>query len=266
MPKSRITAGVSAACGYPEPPEIFIKTLCGLGVKRIELFVNCEFETRPEYVKEIKSILDDNGAECVSLHPFTCAIDTYAMFSTYERRTQEYLDYHKRYFEAMNILGAEYFVFHGSKVNYGDEVIFDRFARLDSIAKSYGVRALQENVNQKVTGELETLKRMKAHFGGDVGFVLDTKQAVRMGWDPFDGVKALGDSIKHVHISDHGASGDCLLLGKGEMNVDAFVKTLADNGFEGAIMLELYRKGYGEPSELMDSLKLLEEAIEKAGA
>ena len=263
MADKRITAGISAACGYPEPPETFIKTLCKLGVKEIELFVNCEFETRPEYVKEIKTILDANGAKCVSLHPFTCAIDTYAMFSNYERRTQEYLDYHKRYFEAMNILGSKYFVFHGSKINYGDEIIFERFARLDGIAKSFGVKALQENVNQKVTGELETLKRMKAHFGNDAGFVLDTKQATRMGWDAFDGVKALGNSIKHVHISDHGELGDCLPLGKGEMDVDAFVKLLSDNGFDGAIMLELYRKGFGEVHELLDSLKIIEEAIAK---
>ncbi|MBQ8624024.1 MAG: sugar phosphate isomerase/epimerase [Oscillospiraceae bacterium] len=263
MQKNKITAGISAACGYPEPPEIFIKALCELGVKRIELFVNCEFETRAEYIKEIKTILDANGAECVSLHPFTCAMDTYAMFSNYERRTQEYLDYHRRYFEAMNILGAKYFVFHGSKVNYGDELIFERFARLDAIAKDFGVKVLQENVNQRVTGELETLKRMKTHFGENAGFVLDTKQAVRMGWDPIDGVKALGSSIRHVHISDHGARGDCLPLGKGEMDVDAFVKALAQNGFEGAIMLELYRRGFGEPSELIDSLKTIERAIER---
>ncbi len=263
MANNKITAGISAACGYPEPPETFIKTLCGLGVKEIELFVNCEFETRPEYVKEIKAILDTNGAKCVSLHPFTCAIDTYAMFSNYERRTREYLDYHKRYFEAMNILGSKYFVFHGSKVNYGDEVIFERFARLDEIAKSFGVKALQENVNQKVTGELETLKRMKAHFGEEAGFVLDTKQAIRMGWDPFDGVTALGSSIKHVHISDHGEVGDCLPLGKGEMDVDAFVRSLWNNGFEGSIMLELYRKGYGDVSELLESLEIVEKAIKK---
>ena len=167
MSNRRICAGVSAACGYPETTEVFVKELCRAGVGKIELFVNCEAETRPEYIREIKKILDGEGAKCISLHPYTCAIDTYALFSAYERRTEEYLDYHKRYFEAMNILGAEYFVFHGSKVNYGDEIVFGRFARLAEIAKSFGVKALQENVDKKVTGELETLKRMKAHFGSD---------------------------------------------------------------------------------------------------
>lgn len=263
MSKNKICAGVSAACGYPEQPETFIKTICSLGVKNIELFVNCEYETRPEYVKEIKAILDGEGARCVSLHPFTCAIDTYAMFSGYERRTQEYLDYHKRYFEAMNILGSEYFVFHGSKIDYGDELIFERFERLDRLAKNYGVRALQENVNQKVTGELETLVRMKKHFGSDVGFVLDTKQARRMGWDPMDGVRELKSSIKHVHISDGGKNGDCLPLGMGDMDIDGFVKALYEEGFEGAILLELYRRNFDTPDDLVRSLKILEDAIKK---
>lgn len=261
MAKSKITAGVSAACGYPEPPETFIKTICSLGVKNIELFVNCEYETSPEYIKEIKAILDGEGAKCVSMHPFTCAMDTYGLFSGYERRTQEYLDYHKRYFEAMNILGAEYFVFHGSRVNYDDELIFERFARLDNLAKGFGVKALQENVNQRVTGDLETLKRMKAHFGEDAGFVLDTKQARRMGWDPFDGVRALGNSIKHIHMSDGGAMGDCLPLGMGEMDINGFVKALSDEGFEGSILLELYRRNFDTPRDLISSLEILERAI-----
>lgn len=263
MSRSKITAGISAACGYPETPEVFVKELCRAGVKEIELFVNCEYETRPEYVKEIKRILDGEGTKCISLHPYTCAIDTYAMFSAYDRRTEEYLDYHKRYFEAMNILGAKYFVFHGSKVNYGDEIIFGRFARLAEIAKSFGVKALQENVDRKVTGELETLKRMKAYFGEEAGFVLDTKQAVRMGWEPTDGVLTLGDSIKHVHLSDHGAKGDCLLPGAGEMDIEAFIKALDEVGFEGCLMLELYRRNYGDIADLVKALRDVERMIDE---
>lgn len=263
MAKNKITAGVSASCGYPETPEVFVEKLCKAGVKKIELFVNCEAETRPEYVREIKKILDGEGAKCISLHPYTCAIDTYAMFSQYERRTQEYLDYHKRYFEAMNILDADYFVFHGSKVNYGDEIIFGRFARLAEIAKSFGVKALQENVDKKVTGELETLKRMKAHFGSDAGFVLDTKQAVRMGWEPIGGVLALGNSIKHVHLSDHGAKGDCLLPGVGEMDIKGFIKTLDEVGFKGCLMLELYRRNYGDTPDLVKALRDVERMIDE---
>lgn len=263
MAKNKITVGVSAACGYPETPEDFAKKLCRAGVKQVEIFVNCESETTPEYASELRRILDGEGGRCVSLHPYTCAMDTYAMFSAYERRTQEYIDYHKRYFEAMNILGAEYFVFHGSKVNFGDEIIFGRFARLAEVAKSFGVKALQENVDRRVTGELETLKRMRAYFGEDAGFVLDTKQAIRMGWEAIDGVKALGDSIKHVHLSDHGVKGDCLLPGVGEMDIRGFIKALSDVGFEGCLMLELYRRNYGEIPDLVRAMRDVEKMVEE---
>lgn len=262
MRGKNISVGVSAACGYPETPEVFVKELCRAGVKEIELFVNCDYETKPEYAKEIKKILDGEGARCVSLHPFTCAIDTYAMFSAYERRTQEYLDYHRRYFEAMNILNAEYFVFHGSKVYYPDELIFERFSRLRDIGESYNVTVLQENVNNKVTGELETLKRMKAHFGDKAGFVLDTKQACRMGWDPYDGVKALGKSIKHVHLSDHGKKGDCLLPFEGELDIPKFIDTLDSVGYEGCLMIELYRRNFDTVDELVQAMKRVQAAVD----
>ena len=80
MAKNKITAGVSASCGYPETPEVFVEKLCKAGVKKIELFVNCEAETRPEYVREIKKILDGEGAKCISLHPYTCAINPSCLF------------------------------------------------------------------------------------------------------------------------------------------------------------------------------------------
>lgn len=259
----KIFAGVSAACGYPEVPEVFIKKLCEAGVKRLEYFANCDYEIRRDYVKELKNICDQNGSQIVSMHPFTCAIDTYALFSDYERRTQEFIDYHKRYFEAMNILGAKYFVFHGSKRRFDDALIFERFKRLADAGKEFGVTVLQENVDQKVTGELETLKKMKNSLGDDANFVLDTKQAVRMGWNVFDGVSELKNSIRHVHISDHGEKGDCLLLGEGRLDLDAFVKALSDVGFEGTIMLELYRRAFSDVNDLIKSMKLIEQAIDR---
>lgn len=214
---SEITAGISTSCLYPEHPEITLKNLCEMGVKRVEIFVNTHSEVEPGYISELAAILKANGSQCVSLHPFTCGIDTYMLYTGYERRIKDYLEYHKRYFEAMNTLGARYFILHGNKNDYPDEVVIEGYQRLNETAKSFGATVLQENVCRCTTGNLKQLVAMKEALGDGASFVLDTKQAVRKGQNPYDFVKALGSSIKHVHFSDHGEKGDCLLPDEGKL-------------------------------------------------
>jgi sugar phosphate isomerase/epimerase len=184
------------------------------------------------------------------------------LYTGYERRIRDYLEYHKRYFEAMNILGAKYFVLHGNKNPCPDEVVIDGYYRLNEVAKQFGVMVLQENVCRCTTGELSQLLKMKKTLGDDVGFVLDTKQAVRKGLDPYDFIAELGRSIKHVHFSDHGEKGDCLLPGEGDIDTPKFISALKDVGYEGAVMLELYRKNYKADDDLINSLKYLQGVID----
>lgn len=260
MPK--IYAGVSCGCMYPEYPEVALKNLCERGISRFELFLNTHSELEPEYIRSLKEILTANGSECVSLHPFTCVADTYMLYTGYERRTRDYIEYHKRYFEAMNILGAKYFVLHGCRKDYPDSVVFERYSRLNETAKAFGVEVLQENVFQCATGRLDRLVRMKKALGDDVGFVLDVKQAVLEGLNPLDFVAELGPSIKHVHFSDHGKNGSCLLPGKGEFNSEAFVSMLKGVGFKGTIMLEVYRKAFDGYDDLYEGVKYIQDIIE----
>ncbi len=260
---SKITAGISAACLYPEHPEIGIKRLCEAGIKNIEFFPNCPSESTAEYVKGIAEIIKSNGANCVSLHSYVCSSDTYALYTGYERRINDYLDFHKHLFADMNILGAKYFILHGNKNPCPDQVVFEGYLRLNEVAKSFGVEVLQENVSRCTTGDLNQLVRMKQALGDAVGFVLDTKQAVRKNnQNPYDFVAALSNSIKHVHFSDHGEKGECLLPEQGEINTKKFVNALKSAGFEGCIMLELYRRNYRDFSDLMQGYKILSDAVE----
>ena len=261
--RGRIFSGASVACGYHELPERVLPRLCRLGIKSFEIFFNTHSELEPEYVGELKGILDDYGAECISVHPFTCGSDTYMLYSGYKRREQDYIEYHKRYFEAMNLLGARYFVLHGNKSESApDSVVFEGYLRLDDCARSFGVRVLQENVVRCTTGRLEQLVRMKKALGDRVGFVLDTKQAVRSGYDPTQFVYALGDSIKHIHFSDHGPAGDCLLPGAGELDTVGFIEALNSVGFSGGVILELYRRNFGRYEELSAGVRDIQSAID----
>lgn len=263
MNSKKIFAGVSISCGYPEYPEVTLAKFCELGIKRVEIFLNTHSESEPEYIRSLAAILKANGTKCVSLHPYTCTADTYMLYSGYERRTKDYIEYHKRYFEAMNILGADYFILHGNKADHPDSVVIEGYRRLNEAAKSFGVRVLQENVCRCTTGELSQLISMKKALGDDVGFVLDTKQAVRKKLDPYDFISALGSSIKHVHFSDHGEKGDCLLPGQGDIGCERFITALKNIGFEGSIILELYRRNYHDYHELASALLYLQGIIDR---
>lgn len=259
----RICAGVSCGCMYPEYPEVALKSLCERGVSSFELFLNTHSELEPEYIQSLKDILKSNGAECVSLHPFTCVADTYMLYTGYERRTRDYIEYHKRYFEAMNILGAKYFILHGCRKDLPDSVVFEGYSRLNETAGTFGVQVLQENVYQCATGRLDRLVRMKKALGDNVGFVLDVKQAVLEDLDPLDFVDELGSSIKHVHFSDHGKKGSCLLPGEGEFSTEQFVSRLMKAGYTGAIMLEVYRKAFKGYDELTKGVAYIQNVIDE---
>ena len=125
---------------------------------------------------------------------------------------------------------------------------------------------LQENVCRCTTGELSELLEMKRILGDGVSFVLDTKQAIRKGLDPYDFIPALGKSIKHVHFSDHGAKGDCLLPGTGDIDTRRFVRALGSVGFSGTIMLELYRSGFNSYDDLVKSMNFIQSVIDSEQA
>ena len=103
---------------------------------------------------------------------------------------------------------------------------------------------------------------MKNALGEKACFTLDVKQAVRKGISPYDFVKKLGNSIKHVHLSDHCEESDCCPVGKGRLDFQRLLKELDNVGFEGDFILELYRWGFKEPCELGENYLFIKKIIE----
>ena len=73
------------------------------------------------------------------------------------------------------------------------------------------------NVARCTGGSLEFLKDMVRQIGDNAKLVLDTKQAVRRGYNPYDFVKELGRNIVHIHLSDYNDTSDCALVGTGNV-------------------------------------------------
>ena len=253
-----LRTGVSTACLYPMPVEESLYELALGGVPQVEIFINTHSELRKSFIMDLASLLERFGVTCRSLHPFTCEIEPILLFSKYERRTADAIDYYKHYFSAMQALGAEIFVLHGNKVMGNHEIYFERFSMLSDIGREFGVAVAQENVSRCTSKSLDFLKEMKNTLGDKAKFVLDIKQAVRSGENPFSVLEALGENIVLIHMSDHGALGDCLKIGSGNFRVREFLQRLSVLSPDCTVTLELYRSAFQTVADLLQNYQVLE--------
>lgn len=256
-------SGISTACLYPLETEKSLSTLLDMDFRLFEIFFNTYGELRPPYLKSLKELLDAFGACVRSVHPFTSGFESMLLFSDYERRFLDGMDFYRHYFDAANLLGAGILVLHGqrdyAKSKITEEEYFDRYARLYELGGQYGVLVAQENVSQFRSEDPGFIRRMRAYLKDMCSFVLDIKQAVRAGRDPFEMCGAMGERIVHVHVNDHNEKTDCLLPGQGVMDFQKLKKQLLGFGYTGDFIIEVYRDSFRELNSLLAAKKLAEE-------
>ena len=254
-----MSVGISTACFYPELCENAVRYLCENGVSNIEIFFNSACELKGKIFSEIKAIVSQNATNVVSLHPFSSAFEPFMLFSDYQRRFDDGLEFYRNYFDAANELGAKILVLHGDRADRkpNDERYFERYLKLYRAGKAEGVTVAQENVWYCKSRDTEFLKRMKDTLGSEVSFVLDLKQARRAGIDYKEYIKAMGSSIVHLHINDHDEKSDCLLPLFGITDYNEVYSELKNSGFKGESIIEVYRENYGGYHQLILSQKKL---------
>ncbi|MBR0140961.1 MAG: sugar phosphate isomerase/epimerase [Ruminococcus sp.] len=250
-------AGVSTACLYPMPVEESLYQLAVNGVANVEIFINTHSELKKDFACNIADILKRFDVKCRAVHPFTCELEPLMFFSEYERRMDDILEYYRLYFSFMNIVGADIFVFHGAKGNITKELYCERYSRLFSLGKEYGVRVAVENVSRCRSSSSAFIRDIAKMLGNDFSFVLDTKQAIRSGETPFAFVEAAGKSLEHIHISDSGELGDCLPVGKGNFRFRQFFDKVNSVNPDASVILELYRNGFRGISDLVSGYNIL---------
>ena len=256
--------GVSTSCLYPLETEKALLFLLENGVRTVEIFLNSYSEAEKPFLKEIKNMLDSFSAEAVSLHPYTSVVEPFGLFSNYPRRHEETVEYYKRYFENMNIIGAKYCILHGSKKESKMPFCeyFERYERLFDLSRKEGVYLIQENVSRCTSGNIEFIREMKNSLKEKALFALDVKQCHRSEASPFKVLEIMGDNLRHVHISDSGIEGDCLCPGKGSFQTKKLFSALHNMGYEGAIIEEVYRHSYKDYGEIIEGHNYLKNCLE----
>ncbi len=247
-------SGISTACLYPMELEKALPTLISMDFRLFEVFINTFSEMTPDYLNGLKKMITGSGSTVKSVHPFTSGFESFLLFSDYERRFQDGLEFYKQYFQAANLLGAEILVLHGQRDDKRSRITerdyFEHYARLFKLGKTFGITVAQENVNLFRSDDPEFITRMRKYLRDECAFVLDIKQAVRAGRDPYVMCSAMGERIVHVHINDNNKFSDCLLPGCGTMDFQALKRLLVGFGYTGDLIIEVYRRSFDEFREL----------------
>lgn len=251
--------GISSACFYPAETKTAIERAGRLGAGCTEVFFNSASELNPEFVKELRGVSDYYGMKVASVHPFTSFAESFFLFSNYERRFPDTLDFYKRYFEAARILGAEVFVLHGARLNKdaSDEECFERIGKLAEAGKSFGVTVAQENVVKFCSQSPDYLSCMREFLKDDFHMVLDLKQAKLSGVDAFSLIDEFGDSIVHLHLSDQTEEHGCLPPGEGSFDFGKMFNILQKRNYTGSAVIELYSNNYKSDEQIRNSMEFL---------
>ncbi|MBQ8228507.1 MAG: sugar phosphate isomerase/epimerase [Clostridia bacterium] len=252
--------GISSSCFYPGNTEKAFEKACKLGAKTAEIFFNCSEEMQKPIISEIKEIKECYCVPIRTIHPYTSFAEPFMLFGGYERRTNEGIDFYKRYFEAAAYLGAEAVVIHGGKpIHQKDELnYFEVFARLCEEGNKFGVLPAHENVYMRAGSDVGFLKRLKHYLGDDFKLVLDIKQSRRCDVDEFELIRLFGKDIIQLHISDYDKSKDCIPPGEGKYDFKKLFEALKNNEYDKSALIELYAWSWENTSQIEKSVEYLE--------
>lgn len=258
-------SGISTACLYPMELENAFSTLISMKFRLFEIFINTFRELRPDYIATLKQMADESGSTVKSIHPFTSGFESFLLFSDYERRFLDGLDFYKQYFHTANLLGATILVLHGQRSSAAKDTdeksYFEHYARLFALGKTFGVTVAQENVSQFRSEDPLFIAHMRDYLGDGCAFVFDIKQAVRAGQDPYAMCDAMGNRMVHIHLNDNRPGDDCLLPGQGTMDLALLKNKLSGFGYDGDIIIEVYRRSFGGLQELEQAKKVVNAMI-----
>ena len=252
--------GVSTSCFYPLETEVSLENLGKAGIRHTEIFFNALSELKQSFVDMLLDIQNEYGITVASVHPTMSLAESFMIFSNYDRRYREAEDQYRRYSEIAASLGAKYIIMHGGKPNgiLTDEEYCERYMRLKEITRENGADILQENVVRYRAGEIEFLRSMRNILGEEAAFCIDIKQSLRCGYNPYDLIEEFYDNIKHYHISDHSISSDCLLPGDGGFDFKKLFTVLKVKGYDGSLMVEVYKDSYNSYEDIYNSFTNLE--------
>ncbi len=228
-------------------------------VDACEVFI----QTPSEYCAAFGQVVREKlgGMKCVSVHPLGTQFEQ-QLFGRSSRQVEDAFRLFTGVCDAGREMGAQYYVFHGPfgvHAPLKPERIWnlaDTFHRMQEIAAARGLTVLWENVHWCALRGPEEVRTLRTLLP-EIGFVLDTKQAHRAGFTPFEMLEAMGGQVRHVHALDVRADGSLCLPGEGTVDWKGLFAALRAQGFDGTVVLEPYEYLARDEAALQRSLTYL---------
>ena len=213
-----------------------------------------------EYDESFANLLNKNRKDMTfnSIHALTTQFEP-QLYSKNPRALEGAYYVLEKVLKAGEIIGAKNYTFHGYarikraplSINY-DECAFFTQAIIDR-CKNHGLSLAYENVHWCYYNYIGFFNEIKKRCP-DLKGTLDIKQARQSGIDYSEFLSEMGSSIATVHISDVGNDGKMCLPTRGTFNFDEMFSRLSDVGFDGAVLIEAYRKDFDKREELLSVL------------
>lgn len=134
----------------------------------------------------------------------------------------------------------------------------ERLDELSRKASEYGVSLCLENVEWAFYNRPGFFKEVKK-YAPLLKCTLDVKQARLSGYDYGEYLDEMQSDVKTVHLSDVTVDGKIRLPGKGIFDFEQLFRRLKGVGFNGDMLIEVYKNDYNDVSEISQSLDYLRE-------
>ncbi|MFO7742523.1 MAG: sugar phosphate isomerase/epimerase family protein [Anaerolineae bacterium] len=236
----RPEVGISTAAFYPGYlTEEALTAIAELGFRTVEIFLQAD----GEYTMGFGAVLDrrrrELGLQVHSLHLYATLFDLWA---PYPRMAEEVRDRFRRLLEVAAMLNATALTWHGLRYGLDNPRLVDAFLEsavwAGNEARAAGLTLCIENVSWCY---LRTPEQVWAIREADlpVAFTFDSFQAGESGVEPAALVRAMGDRLTTVHLSDYRDDGPRHLPpGQGDLDWPRLLRALQAAGYSGPLILE----------------------------
>lgn len=257
--------GISTACFFGNLlNEDALKQIGRMKIANAEIFFSARMEYKPGYVKELSRICDGEGISIRSIHSLPTQFEP-QLFSSHPRQMEEAMDVFMEVLEAGNALGAGIYVFHGPiwlktarkmRINFG--YAGERVSLLADQAKEYGLKLAYETVHWCWYQYPGFAKELLSHANTEnLFFTLDLKQVAQSGFGALEYIDGMQGRLAHVHLCDFIKTNGGEVIPKlpflGEVDWPALRAKLAEIGYSGMLMLEVYTNNYENYEALLDN-------------
>ena len=230
-----------------------------------EVFLESYCEYQPSFADVLNEYKGD--IDIHSVHTLTTQFEP-QLYSINQRAQKDSFEFLDKAMTVAEKIGAKYYTFHGGArfKKTPIKIDFDRVGKITNdiveTCSKHKITLAYENVHWGYYNYIGFFSELKKRVPSLKG-TLDVKQARQSGLSHNDFLREMGNDIVTVHLSDVKENGEMCLPGKGTIDFVDLFKRLGDTNFNGALLLEAYRKDYGEKEELFEALDYVKNLAKK---